>query len=155
MRGALSLRRRHRHYYGLSCHRRHAARNPSSIGAHAASTLLTGLSGTSPQRLLDHLASRIIAGNLDAAVISSDNLEVVVSYGGGCEVHQFNLCWNGLVMESLPPQVNLSLIHEDNNDSCLAMLTEQLSFDLTPLQASASQGEIVIHFEGQTLNYTF
>ena len=93
--------------------------------------------------------------DLDAAIISGDNLDVTLSYGGGCEVHQFDLCWNELVMQSFPPQVNLSLIHEDNNDSCFAVITEQLTFDLTPLQASASQGEIVIQFEGQTLNYTY
>ena len=54
---------------GLWSHTDPGRQVATSIGAHAASTLLTGLSGTSPQRLLDHLASRIIAGNLDAAVM--------------------------------------------------------------------------------------
>jgi len=92
---------------------------------------------------------------LNSAAINGDNLELSVTYSGGCESHDFDLCWSGLVMTSLPPQVNISLIHENNNDSCDALPTEALSFDLSSLHPAASQGEIVIHFEGQTLNYTF
>ena len=40
-----------------------------ALGASAATTLLTGLSGTSPQRLLAHLSTRIAAGELDAALM--------------------------------------------------------------------------------------
>ena len=41
----------------------------TAVGADDATTLLTGLSGTSPQRLLDHLASRIADGHLEAAAM--------------------------------------------------------------------------------------
>jgi|TARA_B100001105_G_scaffold37605_1_gene26788 acetyl-CoA C-acetyltransferase len=41
----------------------------TAVGADDAGTLLTGLSGTSPQRLLDHLASNIAAGHLEAAAM--------------------------------------------------------------------------------------
>ncbi len=41
----------------------------TAIGAGRATTLLTGLSGTSPQRLLDHLADRISDGDLEAALM--------------------------------------------------------------------------------------
>ena len=40
-----------------------------ALGASAATTLLTGLSGTSPQRLLAHLSTRIGDGELDAALM--------------------------------------------------------------------------------------
>ncbi|MBT5904705.1 MAG: hypothetical protein HOH27_02740, partial [Acidimicrobiaceae bacterium] len=40
-----------------------------ALGASAATTLLTGLSGTSPQRLLAHLSARIADGELDAALM--------------------------------------------------------------------------------------
>ena len=60
-----------------------------------------------------------------------------------------------MVLTSLPPQVNLTLVHDSNNDSCLAMVYESRSFDISSLQGAASQGEIVIHVHGQTLNYSF
>ena len=60
-----------------------------------------------------------------------------------------------MVLASLPPQVNLSLVHDSNNDMCLAMVYEVRSFDISSLQAAASQGEVVIHVHGQTLNYTY
>jgi len=41
----------------------------TAVGADDAGTLLTGLSGTSPQRLLDHLATRIAAGQLEATAM--------------------------------------------------------------------------------------
>ena len=37
-----------------------------ALGASNAPTLLTGLSGTSPQRLLAHLAELVAAGRIDA-----------------------------------------------------------------------------------------
>ena len=41
----------------------------TAVGAGDARTLLTGLSGTSPQRLLDHLATLIAAGRIEAAAM--------------------------------------------------------------------------------------
>ncbi len=41
----------------------------ATLGADDAATLVTGLSGTSPQRLLDHLSARIATGDLDAALM--------------------------------------------------------------------------------------
>jgi len=90
----------------------------------------------------------------ESASINGDALELIVSYGGGCEVHEFELCWGGEVMESAPPQVSVTVIHEDNDDSCLALLTEMLNFDLSPLQALVS-GEVIVHVGGESLNYTF
>jgi len=41
-----------------------------ALGAAGADTLLTGLSGTSPQRLLAHLATSIATGRMDAALMT-------------------------------------------------------------------------------------
>jgi len=40
-----------------------------ALGAAQATTILTGLSGTSPQRLLAHLSTRITDGEMDAALM--------------------------------------------------------------------------------------
>ncbi len=54
---------------GLWSHPDPGRRVADALGADSATTLLTGLSGTSPQRLLDHLAVRIAAGEVEAALM--------------------------------------------------------------------------------------
>ncbi|MDG2428130.1 MAG: hypothetical protein P8M16_06840 [Acidimicrobiales bacterium] len=54
---------------GLWSHPNPGGKVAGAIGATRASTLLTGLSGTSPQRLLDHLATRIADGDLEMAMM--------------------------------------------------------------------------------------
>jgi hypothetical protein len=39
-------------------------------------------------------------------------------------------------MESYPVQTGLRLAHEKNNDTCKALLSRILKFDLTPLKAA-------------------
>jgi len=90
-----------------------------------------------------------------AASISGDSLGLAVEYGGGCETHEFALCWNGLVAESAPPQMTVQLIHDANNDSCLALVAELLEFDLSLVRESVSGGEIIIHVLGESLFYSF
>jgi acetyl-CoA C-acetyltransferase len=54
---------------GLWSHPDPGRRVADILGAKDATTLLTGLSGTSPQRLLDHLAGRISNGHVDSALM--------------------------------------------------------------------------------------
>src|SRR3989338_2634747 len=65
-------------------------------------------------------------------VINQD-LVIEVSYGGGCEDHEFDLIWDGSFMKSNPPQVNLDLYHNANNDLCKAIKYETLRYDIYPL----------------------
>ena len=46
----------------------------------------------------------------DTPVIADDTLTLTVSYGGGCETHDFTLVASDVFMESYPVQL-LSLIH--------------------------------------------
>jgi hypothetical protein len=90
-----------------------------------------------------------------SAAIVGDSLQLIVEYGGGCETHEFGLCWNGLIAESAPPQISLDLIHDANNDSCLALISESLEFDISLARKNLSGGEVIIHVGGESLSYTF
>ena len=90
-----------------------------------------------------------------AASISGDALGLAVEYGGGCETHEFALCWDGLIAESAPPQISLNLIHDANNDGCLALVSELLEFDLHLLQENVSGGEVIVNVAGESLFYSF
>ncbi len=71
---------------------------------------------------------------LNAATITGDTLKVNVSYGGGCEVHQFTLVASNVFLESFPVQLRATLAHNANGDLCRAWLTEDYHFDLTPIK---------------------
>ena len=93
--------------------------------------------------------------------ITGQELEVQVSYGGGCEVHDFHACWDGTFGESWPVQAMLVLQDYGPPDPCDAYLTEIVTFDLTPLsdswilQYGAPPGEILINVDGGSGSYTF
>lgn len=57
-------------------------------------------------------------------------LALTVSYSGGCEAHDFQLHWDGTILESYPAQVNMVLVHSGKRDGCQRMVTETLRFDL-------------------------
>ena len=68
------------------------------LGATDATTLLTGLSGTSPQRLLAHLAELVADGRIDAALMT------------GGEVFRSRRRARRFAVE-VRRDINLSLIH--------------------------------------------
>lgn len=74
--------------------------------------------------------------DIGQATMMADVLQLEVSYGGGCETHEFRLCWNEKFRESQPVQVALTLQHDANGDTCEAYLHEELEFDLAPLKAA-------------------
>ncbi len=75
-----------------------------------------------------------------AAYAGDDILEIDVGYSGGCESHEWTLCWDGNFMESDPVQVTLDLRHEANNDMCEAYIEETLEFELDELRQAYSDG---------------
>lgn len=101
-------------------------------------------------------------GTGDAVWIEEDTLHVIVSHGGGCEEHVYEICWpDQAFMESEPVQVALEIWHDANDDMCDAYLTEELAFDLTPLRDAwhdsygAGPGIITIHVDGESVEYAF
>ena len=78
--------------------------------------------------------------SVDAVSLEGDLLSVDVSSGGGCEMHLFGGCWDGAFLESEPVQVGIEIAHEDNGDTCEAIITETVEIDLTPLREAYIAG---------------
>jgi hypothetical protein len=101
--------------------------------------------------------------NIESAVVQDDELVLDVSYSGGCADHTFGACWDGLFLESFPVQVHLAISHDDGDDACDAVVSEQIVFDLSPLAEAyesaygSGSATIVINLDGWggQLDYSF
>ena len=62
-----------------------------------------------------------------------DVVHLEISYAGGCEPHEFSLFVSNIFMESNPVKTTSSLSHF-TMDTCEALITETISFDLLPLK---------------------
>jgi len=72
--------------------------------------------------------------NLNEVTVKNDVLTLNVSYGGGCQEHEFELYMTPpTFMESNPVQANIYLRHDGNGDTCEAYLTEDVSFDISKI----------------------
>lgn len=92
---------------------------------------------------------------ISGAKIVGDELHVDVGYSGGCEDHDFTLCFDSIVLDT--DLWNLAIDHDAHGDACEAFLMETRKFDLTPLQAGhESPFEFsLVGFEGDSLKYEF
>lgn len=68
------------------------------------------------------------------SMISGDTLWLDVEYSGGCATHSFELKSKGLWMKSMPPKLNLYLVHQDGGDACREVIREKLSFIVNTAQ---------------------
>lgn len=82
--------------------------------------------------------------NSATALVEGDCLHLKVIHGGGCRDHDFQLLWNGMHMESMPPQVSLVFSHDAKEDHCRAILNTKESFDLKPLRYSGL-GQVILN----------
>lgn len=81
-------------------------------------------------------------------VIEGNLLHAVLEHDGGCETHAYGLvAWNGW-LESNPVRVGATLIHQDFNDPCDAVVAVEATFDLTPLKVAYQR---VYGFDPDTL----
>jgi hypothetical protein len=99
------------------------------------------------------------AFDLGSTSITGDVLSAEVSYSGGCEVHEFSACWNGMFRTSLPMQVTVAIGHNANGDTCEAYLTETLVIDLTDIrtnweQGNSAPGTIMLHVGDQVIPWS-
>ena len=62
--------------------------------------------------------------------IEDQLLKIEVSYGGGCEEHDFQVIWPEVITAGFPPDFSVVLNHQGNNDPCFAIITEVLEFDI-------------------------
>ena len=73
----------------------------------------------------------------NSAIIEGDTLTVSVSYGGGCETHEFTLFAEPELFPPLAgglPMLGISIAHNANGDMCERWVTESYDFDLTPIK---------------------
>ncbi len=68
-------------------------------------------------------------GNLS---VGGTELIADVQTGGGCAEHSFAVCWDGAIVDSSPPTINLSLNHDAHGDTCQAVLSRDLRVELAP-----------------------
>ncbi|MEE4310664.1 MAG: hypothetical protein V2J62_02235 [candidate division KSB1 bacterium] len=85
---------------------------------------------------IDDLSLKLDAAAIDSAAVVADSLILFVAYGGGCKIHQFLLYGSSAILKSNPPQAEIYLSHDADNDLCEAYIHERLSFDLQPLKRS-------------------
>lgn len=89
------------------------------------------------------------------ASVAGDSLTMLVAYSGGCKPHDFKVLWNGAMTKSLPPQITVILSHDGHSDMCEAMITQDVTVSLAPLERHAANGGVIIRLEGfdRTLLY--
>jgi hypothetical protein len=71
-----------------------------------------------------------------SAEIQGDDLMAVVSYGGGCGEHRWELLPHGPLLKSLPPKQPLRLVHRSSGDPCRALVLDTVITSLTPFRGS-------------------
>ncbi len=94
--------------------------------------------------------------NITQASINGNCLSATVQYGGGCEDVDFSFMGSTEDFPvTLPATLKMKIVLVDN-DQCEALVTENLEFDLTPLQ-DANHNNINLILEGwnDTFNYDF
>jgi hypothetical protein len=98
---------------------------------------------------------------IDGLTIVGDCLEVEVSYGGGCEEHTYDPCWDGSFAESNPVQATLWIDHDAMNDSCEAFISETWTVDLSSMKSAwqaayqSQSGTIILHVGAESIDYDF
>ncbi|MDX1648000.1 MAG: hypothetical protein R3304_12710 [Longimicrobiales bacterium] len=81
---------------------------------------------------------------LGPTAVEGLELTAEMEYGGGCAQHRIDLVvWGDWIeMSSSPPHINALLTHDDGGDTCEALLSDERTFDLTPLR-DAYEGAFV------------
>jgi hypothetical protein len=54
-----------------------------------------------------------------------------VRYGGGCREHQFKAYWTGSWSKSNPPGIDITLRHNANGDTCMALFNRLLQINIS------------------------
>jgi len=97
-----------------------------------------------PPAEIGDLYTESAAVDIQSAEIKGTSIQLVVSYSGGCAEHSFRLIGSPILTKSLPPQRSVKLIHNSNGDQCKKMITDTLTFDVTPLANNASKDKAVV-----------
>lgn len=62
-----------------------------------------------------------------------DQLELTISYTGGCELHYLSIVWDGIIYTDNPCHMSLIITHNANNDNCESYVTKTFYINLKNL----------------------
>jgi len=84
---------------------------------------------------------------LDGAKMNGDILTLSLSASGGCREHTYQLFMSpDALLESNPPQAELFIRHNGNDDPCDAIVFSEVSFDMSPISRLHGQpGTIILN----------
>ncbi len=105
--------------------------SPPPVQADPGSTSATD--AVRPLRTVRALPAHGDAIRIDRARIEGTTLIVDVAHGGGCAQHDYTLYWSGSCGESLPQSCSVRLVHDGHGDTCEAMLSRSLRFDVSAI----------------------
>lgn len=91
-----------------------------------------------------NLKSGIDPVNIKSAQQIGEFIVLDVSYSGGCEDHEFKLESTGRFTSTYPPEIEVALKHNSNNDRCRGIIDKKLWFDLQPLKYSGTNRILLI-----------
>lgn len=101
----------------------------------------------------DYAAPDRVDFKIDSGSVKNGLLTLYVRYSGGCKEHNFRLIANNYIKKSLPPQTELFLEHDSNNDSCYRPLEKVIIFNLSKLDLSNFE-QIILDVNHQVyINY--
>lgn len=90
--------------------------------------------------------------------VEGDVLKLVVTHGGGCQQHDFRLCYERVFLETEPVQFNLRLDHDAHGDACRRLDRQVLEYELRPLRdyhraAHPDSDTIILRLGGESITY--
>lgn len=80
---------------------------------------------------------------VDSAWTAGDSLFLHLGFGGGCREHVFRPFCSDYAMYSNPPQVDIHIHHQGDQDPCKALLDRRAAFDLSPLEGRVGSSFIL------------
>jgi hypothetical protein len=104
---------------------------------------------------IDQASDPISISNLR---IQGNKMLIDVSYGGGCEDHQFQVIGSPMISKSLPPVRAIQLVHVANGDKCKMNVMKTLEVDISDFAYKKENGsEIYLTLSGwsQQIEYTY
>lgn len=90
--------------------------------------------------------------------IEGNKMLIDVSYGGGCEEHQFQVIGSPIISKSLPPIRSIQLVHSANGDKCKMNIIKTLEINISEFAYKKENGsKIYLTLSGwsQQIEYTY
>jgi len=72
--------------------------------------------------------------HINSFSVSDDVLTIELRYKGGCGQHDFSLYSNNMLKKSLPPQIDVYLEHQKENETCKEEITQTFKYDISAIK---------------------